>query len=287
MKKLYIIIILFTASICYAQYPLRNYMFEQNKFIINPAYAGETEKTRISLTSLLIPGNIDNSSTYFIQGINLDFNVSSLNHNLATGTRMSYVNQEIFTDFTIDQSLAYKLSLDENQLLSFGISIGINRISTNLRGGNGGNVHVDKDDPLLKSGIDTENNLRMEFGTLYKNRNIEFSISMPYLLDYEGVHLGLNSYLGYTFGNNLDFKFTPSLLLIKTSANNYSLTGSINIVYREKFWGQLNLTDFNNQAVIGFGMKFKIISIGYNFGKPLTSNLSSEVLHQLGFFVNF
>jgi len=260
-------------------------MFEQNKFTINPAYAGEKiDKTRLSLTSLLIPNESDEASSYFIQGVNLDF---SINENIATGTRITYVNQEVFTEFTIDQSFAYKINLNRNQLLSFGLSAGINHTSANFRGGNGGNVYVDQNDPLLKADIDTENNLRMEVGALYKIGNGEFSISVPYLLDSRGLHLGLNSYLGYTFENINNFKLKPSLLLLRTSVDHYSLTGSINAIYREKFWGQLNVTDLN-QAVIGFGMQFDNFGVGYNFGKPLNNDLpQSATSHQFGFFTNF
>ena len=65
-----LVLILFlsvTAFKIYGQYPQSNRMFFQNKFGINVAYAGELEKTRLSLVGNFTSSKIENGGNKWQQ----------------------------------------------------------------------------------------------------------------------------------------------------------------------------------------------------------------------------
>jgi type IX secretion system PorP/SprF family membrane protein len=279
-----IVCILFFACTCSAQYQLNNRMVQQNKFGINPAYAGELEKTRIALVSNFTPTKLDNANKYFWQQATLEI---PLKNNLYIGTVFSNITQGNFSQVQIKQAFAYKVRFSENQTLSVGFSFGLNRESLNYKSGFNPNGYVDLSDPYLNKDNYSENNLGLEVGAVYKYKNFQIALAMPALLQDNGNYRGVTAYTDYKFVINEEWHISPSVLMLQTEQSQYEFTTSVNATYMNKCWFQMGYVDVS-QFVVGLGINLKGLGVSYNISVPFDSNYNSVVgnTHQLGLFFN-
>jgi type IX secretion system PorP/SprF family membrane protein len=279
-----IVCTLFFACTCSAQYQLNNRMVQQNKFGINPAYAGELEKTRIALLGSFTPTKLDNANEYFWQQATLEI---PLKNNLSTGTVFSNISQGNFSQLQIKQAFAYKVTFSENQSLSVGFSFGLNRESLNYKNGFNPNDYVDLSDPYLNKDNYSENNLGLEVGAVYKYKNFQISFAMPALFQDNGNYRGVTAYTDYKFVIDEEWDVSPSVLMLQTEQSQYEFTTSINVTYMDKCWIQMGYVDVN-QFVAGLGFNLKGLGLSYNISVPFDSKYNSVVgnTHQFGLFFN-
>jgi hypothetical protein len=251
----------FFGSTVYAQYPLNNRLVQQNKFGINIAYAGYSGEKNLSVVNSYTPTRIDGGVNYFWNQSTLEL---PLNENLSTGTRFSYAQQDSFTQLVIEQALAYKTQITTEQFVSLGLSFGLNRQAINLEKDFSINKYVNKLDPILvKNNDKNQNDFRAEIATVYKMKNFEIALAVPFLIQDQTKWQGLTAYTSYKFETSPQFSITPSVLMVNTYAKEYEITMSINLSYLEKNWIQMSYTD-SRQLLIGLGTQFENIGIAYN-----------------------
>lgn len=282
-----ILIMLFwavTAPKVYAQYPLSNRLFFQNKFGINVAYAGELEKNRLTLVGNFTSSKISNGENNW-QQLTVDI---PLGLDLSTGTRISNHSEGFIAEQIIEQALAYRLYFSRDQTLSFGLSFGINRRTINNKNGLFPNDYVNMNDPIFSTDLLNKNNLRMEVGAVYKQEEFELSLAIPTIVQNNQTLRGITAYAGYNFYPNDDLKITPYSLLMKTYYNNYELTTGANFEYLEKSWFQLSYVN-SKQLLIAAGIQINNFGVGYNYSLPFDSNYTTLVnnTHLLGLQYSF
>lgn len=282
-----LVLILFlsvTAFKIYGQYPQSNRMFFQNKFGINVAYAGELEKTRLSLVGNFTSSKIENGGNKW-QQLTMDI---PLGLDLSTGTRIINNSEGFMAQQIIEQALAYRLYFSRDQTLSFGLSFGINRRTINNKNGLFPNDYVDMNDPIFSTDLLNKNNLRMEVGAVYKQEEFELSLAIPTIIQNNKTLKGITAYAGYNFYPNDDLKITPFTLLMKTYYNNYELTTGTNVEYLEKSWLQLGYVN-SKQLLLSLGFTYYHFGLGYNYNLPLDPNFTTMITnsHQLCLYYSF
>jgi type IX secretion system PorP/SprF family membrane protein len=277
----YLGIILMLANKSYAQYPMSNRLIQDNKFAMNVTYAAEEEYTHLALVNSYMPSKLPEGNNYFWQQGTFEI---PINDELFTGTRLSNVKQGIFSQQVLEQALAYKLMLSENESLSLGIGFGINMESIDSKNKFSSNQFVDIQDPLFKGEVKTQIDLRMEVGAVYKRNDFEASIAVPFLIKDDAIPFGLTAYTCYKFYMDRELEVTPSVLLMKTYGNKYEITGSVNFTFTSDRWFQVGYLD-SKQLLFGVGIKLETVHISYNFSMPFDKQYSSLVsfTHQLAF----
>ncbi|MFY8111142.1 MAG: type IX secretion system membrane protein PorP/SprF [Flavobacterium sp.] len=280
IKTLLVSIVFITSS--YGQYPLNNRLFQENKFSMNVAYAGEENSTRLSVVNNYIPSKVDNgNNSYWILGT---FDVG-LTKNLATGTRLSYNLQGAFLETVIEQALAYKLNINEEQSVALGISFGLNRQVFDPQRGLFPNQFVDMEDKVFDGNSISRNDLRTEIGAVYKFKKFELSVALPTLMQDNNFASGFLTYASYNFATSTDIEIKPSILINRTYQKDFEITSSINFMYLEKGWLQLGYLD-TNQLLIGAGIRFEKVGIAYSAAIPFNEKYTSLIgnAHQLGLY---
>lgn len=279
-----IVCTLFFAFSANAQYQLNNRMVQQNKFGINPAYAGELDKTRISLIGSITPAKLEGASRSFWQQATLEI---PLKKNISIGTVFSNVTQGNFSQLQIKQAIAYKVNFSENQSLSVGFSFGLNRESLNYKNGFDPNDYVDMDDPYLNKDNYAENDLGLEVGAVYKLKNFQFSLALPAVFQDNGNYRGLAVYTDYKFVINEEWCVSPSVLMLEVENGQYEFTSSVSGTYMDKVWIQMGYVNID-QLVVGLGFNLKRFSFAYNISVPIDNKYKSLVnpTQQLGLFFN-
>jgi type IX secretion system PorP/SprF family membrane protein len=276
--------VLFFTITAKAQYQLNNRMVQQNKFGINPAYAGEYGKTRIALIGSYTPTKLENANNYLWQQATLE---TPLKDNLSTGTTFSNISQGNFSQMQIKQAFAYKVKFSEKQNLSVGFSFGLNRESLNYKNGFNPNEYVDLSDPYLNKDNYAENNLGLEIGAVYRYDNFQISLSMPAVVQQNGNYRGVTAYTAYKIVLNEEWDVSPSVLMLQTEKEQYEFTSTVGANYLDKFWLQVGYTDVS-QFVMGAGFKVKGLGLFYNVSVPFDSKYGGMVgsTNQFGMFFN-
>lgn len=280
IQTLLISLVFITAS--YGQYPLNNRLFQENKFSLNVAYAGEDNNTRLSMVNSYMPSKVEEgNNSYFLLG---SFDVV-LAKNLATGTRFSYNQQGAFLETVIEQALAYKLNISKDQSVTFGVSFGFNSQVLDPQKGLFPNQFVDMQDKVFDGDKISRNDLRTEIGAVYKLKNFELSIAIPALMEDKNFASGLITYASYKFSTLKEVQITPSVLINKTSHNDFEITNSVNFLYLKKTWFQLGFLN-TNQALLGAGVHFEKVNIAYGISLPFNQKYTYLVgsTHQLGLY---
>jgi hypothetical protein len=280
IKTLLVSLVFVTSS--YGQYPLNNRLFQENKFSMNVAYAGEEINTRLSVVNNYTPSKVDNgNNAYWVSGT---FDVG-LTKNLATGTRFSFNQHGAFSETVIEQALSYKLNIDEDQSVALGISFGLNRQVFDPQGGLFPNQFVDMQDKVFEGNSISRNDLRNEIGAVYKFKNFELSVALPALMQDKNFASGFLTYASYNFATSTDIEIKPSILINRTYQKDFEITSSINFLYLQKGWLQLGYLD-TNQLLIGVGIRFEKVGIAYSAAIPFNEKYTSLIgnTQQLGLY---
>ena len=278
------VLVLLIMSSSNAQYQLNNRLIQKNKLGINVAYAGELNKTRMSLVIGVNPNKIEDANTLNWQQATLDL---PLANKLSTATIFTKIATGSFSQIQIKQAFAYKVDFSEEQTLSVGFGLSYNQQNVDLKNGFSPNDYVDLDDPYLSLENYHQNKLGLEIGFVYQLKDFQLSVSLPSLGQDKPYNNEFTAYTEYKFKLNKDLDLIPSVLFVQTQNGKYELTNSLNLDYQKKGWMQVGYVDIG-QVVMGFGINVKGLGIGYNFGYNVDNNISSIFgnTHQFGLFFN-
>ena len=267
-----------------AQFQLNNRLIQQNKLGVNVAYAGELDKTRISLVAGVTSNKMEDSNDLNWQQVTLDL---PLMNKLATATVFTKIAAGAFSQMQIKQAFAYKVDFSEDQNLAVGFGLSFNQQTVELKNGFTPNQFVDLNDPYLSREDYYQNKLGFEIGLVYKLKNFQFALSLPSLGQNKPYNNEITAYTEYKFKLNENLDLIPSVLLIQSQSNRYELTNSLNLNYKKIGWLQVGYADYD-QALMGFGINIKGLGIGYNFGYNHNNKITSVIgnTHQFGIFFN-
>lgn len=279
-----LMLLLFFITSGKAQFQLNNRLIQQNKLGVNVAYAGELDKTRISLVAGVTSNKMENSNNLNWQQVTLDL---PLMNKLATATVFTKIAAGAFSQMQIKQAFAYKVDFSEDQNLAVGFGLSFNQQTAELRNGFAPNQFVDLNDPYLSRESYYQNKLGFEIGFVYKLKNFQFALSLPSLGQNKPYNNEITAYTEYKFKLNENLDLIPSALLIQSQSNRYELTNSLNLNYKKIGWLQVGYADYD-QALMGFGINIKGLGIGYNFGYNHNNKITSVIgnTHQFGMFFN-
>lgn len=289
-RVLIVLFIVAVGSLSAQQDP--NYTFYRfNMNIINPAYAGASETTDVGLNIRSqwagVPGAPETQSLIF--GTSVGKKV---------GVGLSVVNDKTFIENQTSVALdfSYKLKLNENNELFFGIKGGFTSYDVNTDGLL--TYGIQQDMSLMN--IDGRFNPNVGAGLYLKNDNYFISFSVPKILtpdrleqNNDQARLGVDKvhyYLagGYDFTLSESVKLKPSVLLRHVNASPISLDIT-------------SLVEFNNRFDIGAAYRldesvsglliFKTgwLDIGYAYEVALenpvrnSDNGTHEIMMQLSF----
>lgn len=279
-----IVLVLLIISSGNAQYQINNGLIQQNKLGINVAYAGELDKTRISLVVGVIPNKLEEANTLKWQQVTLDL---PLVNKLTTATVFTNIAAGGFTQLQIKQAFAYKVDFSEVQTLAVGFGLSYNQQNVDLKDGFSPNSFVDLNDPYLSRENYYENKLGIEIGFVYRFKDFQFSTSLPGLGKDKPYNNEITAYTEYRFRVSKNLDLIPSILYMQTQSNRYTLTNSLNLNFQNKGWLQIGYIDYG-QVVMGVGLNVKGLGIGYNFGYTQEDKGSAVFgnSHQFGLFFN-
>ncbi|MBT30507.1 MAG: hypothetical protein CMO01_12685 [Thalassobius sp.] len=288
MKKIlyFLITCVFCPFLSYGQYSVENRLFQMNKFSINNAYAGFDGIPRLSITGSYQTNRTNDEATNYFHLINFDMPVAT---NLSIGTRFMHLQKGNVQNMVIEQSIGYKLDLNEQHKLNFGLGLGIqkNSLATDVYT----NRYVQANDPLINQGNFNETQTRIEFGAVYQFKSLEVSISSPMLVGTDGIEQGLNAYADYDFYFSGDkYRLTLATMYSKTGVSGIQneIYASTQFEYNKIIWIQAGYTD-SEILHVGSGVNLKALNLGYNYSIPLGNELHSLINnnHQISLVFQF
>ena len=253
------------------QIPLTTqYMF--NEYLLNPAIAGSTEYTEISLSARSQWTGLEGAPrTQFFSAqtkIGKKMGLGGFIYNDETGP---------IRETGIQLSYAYHLSITDNSKLAFSLGgmFASHYISkASFRPEEGGDDALDN--LKINSAVGDIN-----FGILYYTEKYKVGLSSPQILQnklYAGSSKGdnlsklarhYNLYGEYNFEINDKIEVVPSVLLKYVQGAPFQFDLNVRGIYLEKYWLGVSYR-YNNAIAAMIGMNYKNLSFGYSYDYTLT-----------------
>ncbi|MES2593005.1 MAG: PorP/SprF family type IX secretion system membrane protein [Bacteroidota bacterium] len=254
------------------------YSFLYNKFNINPAFCAKGDKLSAILNVRQRSGLSSNNSMLGINGL--------LGDNQGLGARVISDNRGAFQVLKADATYGYKVKVNDNQNVYFGLSAGLTSKSINKAKINNYD-QLDLSDPALETSNLKSNSFSTGAGLIYDFKAFEFSVSAPQLLESSQKISPTTVFItNYKFELNNDISVTPELFYFNLPVvKNY---GGVQVKgdYKNLVWTQLGYQT-NSAFNLALGVKFNIFELGYGYmaSNNLMKNLSNgthEVLLKIG-----
>lgn len=257
----------------YSQHDLQSSLYPENKFLINPANAGDRDFSphlfmsyRHSLSG--IPGALRRPLVGFH---------SPVSNEMGLGAILSLEQAGIFEYYTFAGSYSYSISLSKKNMMRFGFSSGIYSRKVNLQ-----KVKVDNpDDDLLQTEYYSNLYYFAGIGMDLELNNLNIMVSLPKL--YAGED---NSFvaaavagIGYNFHIN-DALFTPSVYTHYIKQN--PIRFDLNLMYKmpEKYFIMISAkSDKSGAAGAGINLGSLNLCYIYELNTGLTS--ASKGSHEI------
>ena len=266
--------IFLNGSSAFAQQDPEFTQFMFNKMYYNPAYAGVEGITHFNL--LVRSKWTGYASTFDGAGgapTTQVFTMSSPIYKLKSGFGVNLMNDNLgnLNNLSMQGSYAYHIPIQEAKL-SIGVNAGFFSQSIDFSKYR----PSDPNDPLLKTGKETQVRFDMGFGVYYQAPKYYVSVSVNHLAS-PSFNFGIDNlrnaleptmYImgGYHYSVSYNLTITPSLMVqsdFKKALINFGAIARLN----DKFWGGLSYKYQESAAVI-LGMsllKSKALEVGYGF----------------------
>jgi type IX secretion system PorP/SprF family membrane protein len=241
MKNILITFIaLLTTVVMWSQQDAQYTQYMYNMSVVNPAYTtgniGVVNLGALHRTQWVGANGAPKSSNIFVHtpiNENVEVGFSLINDNIGDVVKQN----DLYADF------AYKLDLEENGKLSFGLKAGVTFFDVNFNGFvlESGDVFTDPD---FAENIN-QSFLNFGAGVYYNTENYYIGLSVPAILNakhldrnngkYQGTEQA-HSYLtgGYVFEINELFKFKPAFMAKAVKGAPISLDVTANVLFDNK-----------------------------------------------------
>ncbi len=165
-----LLVCMLPVSVCFAQLSPLSGQYFNNPYIINPAFAGFVQDTRLNLAYRNQWTNVPGAPV--TQNVTLEHGFEKV----GIGLNVSNDKAGLIRQTSLSGSFAYHLPIGEEQRLNFGISAGFTteRISQ-------GDVVGNPNDVSLGRFNDRESYLDGSFGVAYTSRSLTIQASIPNL----------------------------------------------------------------------------------------------------------
>jgi|GEM_PF-1466987 len=269
LKKIIIGLVLFSALKSNAQdLSMDYYSFLYNKYNINPAYCAKGDKLSAILNVRQRAGLSSNNSMFGIKGL--------LGDNQGLGARVISDNRGAFQVLKADATYGYKLRIDDNQTVYFGLSAGLTSKSLN-KSKIKNYDQLDLSDPALESSNLKSNLFSAGAGLIYDFKAFEFSVCAPQLVEgSQNISPNTIFLANYKFTVSPEISITPELFYFNLPVvKNY---GGIQVKgdYKNIVWSQMGYQT-NSTYNLALGVKFNIFEVGYGYmsANALMNNLTT------------
>jgi len=261
--------LLIIGSYVYAQQTPFSSQYYTNQFVTNPAITGIKNTTNTFITHRSQWTGIEGApqTTY----VSVDGSVRS--DKVGLGLVFCSDVTGILSRNSINANYAYKLNINSDNSLRFGLSLGImnNRIDFTKA------TVFDLTDPMLSSQEQVRTNLNADFGLLYSWKRLEVGFAAPQLLanqiDYKN-NIGMTGFynlsrhyygsLKYVFDILPSMGITAYPLVMIRSVAGAPLQYDVNAVVDWSDYGWLAGTYHSDYGMaISAGVRFKGLSVGY------------------------
>lgn len=170
-KFLALLLVIFTGSNSYAQLNPLAAQYYNNRFLINPAYAGSTDGIKVNAAYRKLWSNVPGSP--LTQSITADYGKGKVGVGLNVYNESAGLQRQT----RVTGSYAYHLQLgEEQQQLHFGISFGF--MSQRLENSD---IYGNPNDPMVGQYNDRKTYLDGDFGIAYTSGTFSLQASIPNL----------------------------------------------------------------------------------------------------------
>lgn len=272
-KILFLFYILIVAeNLSAQQLPLYSqYMW--NDYVLNPAFTGSVDFSPVRFTYRKQWVGFNGSPVTMTLGgqtaIKNKIGLGGLIFNDATGGAI--------TQSGVMLNYAYRVQLNTNSILSFGVSGLFNQYTFD-------NNKVDAlvpNDAALQGGKQTSFAPDVSFGMMFQlNQKLKTGLAVNQLIQsrlnkLNNVTLGnklirhYNAYASYNFVLNKKFELEPSLLLKATEVTPIQADINAKLLYKKLFW--IGASFRNNDAIVAMlGLNYENLFIGYSYDATLS-----------------
>ncbi len=261
-----------------------------NPFVINPAYAGFTNNLSTSLSYRQQWAGFEGSP----KTINANGHVALADNRMGAGLMISSDQIGSNTVTEVFGSYAYRIALDNNKNLSFGLQAG----AANYAVDNSKVNPADPGDPLFEVSI-SEMKPSFGAGIIFSTDLLFVGFSVPRMLkssvtDANGVTTSLYSQHYYAMGSYLIFlsqrvRFKPSVLVKMVSGAPASIDLNASVILYENYQAGVLTRDFNTYGLFLQGIFKNSFRLGYVFEVPTANSVGTNfTTHEitLGFRMN-
>ena len=241
------LLLLFASQQVFSQQRAQFTQYISNELLINPAYAGAEEALSISLFHRMQWSDIEGSPT------TQAFSGHSLMGSNKLGLGLIVINDKIgiHNIITASSSFAYRIQLNKDAFLSFGLQFGVNQKRSDFSSLSG--QIQNPNDPKINSSNISEVNFEFGSGIYLITPRLNIGISMPNMLN---ENTTMDS-LGYNLlDNNLYFLTRYSIPI----SHNFSIQPGFLVKYinDSPLSVDLNLaTVINNVLLIGVSYRWE------------------------------
>ncbi len=283
MKYIYIILVGLCAVTAKAQQdPLYSQYFN-NPMLINPAFAGSTERLYAGIAYRSQWSGIEGGPTTF----NFNAHMPLTNQNLAVGVMAMQDKIGDQQNTTFGGVASYRIKL-KTGTFSFGMNAGMTRFSTDLNA-----VRILNPDPLFAPYSESKFNTGV--GVLFKSDAFSIGLSVPQLLpntvSQGGQSIKVSGQTFYLLGSynyffNEHVVFKPSVLLRGTKGSTASVDLNATFTWDQMYTAGVFARNLNTYGVLLQGI-FNNIRIGYVFEIPGKGSALNYNTHELSLAIGF
>lgn len=252
----------------YAQYV-------NNPFVVNPAYAGFTRDLNVNLSYRHQWTELNGSP----KTVNLNGHVSLIDNRMATGAM--FVTDKIGNTTTTEfmAVYAYRIKIDNNKVLSFGLQAG----AVNYKVDNSKVNAYDPDDPLF-GGSTSKISPTLGTGIILSSHTFFIGLSVPRMLKSNVQEADLNvavySQHYYLMGSYMFFladriRFKPSALIKITDNSPASVDLNASLILFENYQAGLLTRNFGTYGIMMQAMIRNSFRIGYVFEVPVGKSVGA------------
>jgi type IX secretion system PorP/SprF family membrane protein len=276
MKKIIIILsaIILSASIMAQQVPFaENYALD--KYSLSSAYAGNCKDKYLFMSYRRDWSGLAGGPRTF----RISYN-DAFKSKIGIGGKFIYDKAGIFDQLFAMGTYSYKLQVNKDQFIFFGLSGGIYRNSLNL-GKYYNDPNYNLDPSLVDKNVNSKLKIMTDYSFVYSYNRIEAGLLFSNIsfgdakYSYSSVKYkplsNFQLHATYTYTYSEDWDFTPTIIYRggKYIKNQFEI--ATQAVFQNKFWGSFLFRD-NNVWGLGFGaIVYKSILFSYSY------NLSSRI----------
>lgn len=283
MKRLVQLLLVAMPVLAVAQDMNTHYNYLMNWYNVNPAQTGERDGIYTLLNHSAQWVGMEGAPSNSMFGIHSPFR-----KDMGFGGKIIYDQRGVFTNFSAELSYSYKVQLNADHKLSFGITAGLAQYYINANTIID-DIYTDETDPVATTSYFNSSNFQSGFGVLYKWKELEVGASAPHLArSGEQVSDHIFGMAKYRYVIE-DYKLgiIPSVVYQHLTTSPSQIDAGLQIEWNELASLQA-IYRSNNTMVFGTAVHIKNLHFGYSYvyGRQALNTISkgsNEILIAMQF----